>query len=103
MADIYRLCFFDVHLLMPSPPLFSRFFPDTRPKKEILPSVPIEMIAIMLSPEVGTYSDIREQRYRTKLDIGTSDIGLKRAESDIIIADIGINVYPISNIRHPLH
>jgi hypothetical protein len=49
---------------------------------------------------VGTYSDIRDQRYRTELDIGTSDIGLKRAESDIIL-DIGINFYPISDIRNP--
>jgi hypothetical protein len=46
---------------------------------------------------VGTYSDIRDQLYRTELDIGTSDIGLKRAESDII-SDIGINFYPISDI-----
>ncbi len=29
-----------------------------------------------------------------------SDIGLKRAESDII-SDIGINFFPIWNIRHP--
>jgi hypothetical protein len=49
---------------------------------------------------VGTYSDIRDQRYWTELDIGTSDIGLKRAESDIL-SDIGINFYPISDIRHP--
>jgi hypothetical protein len=49
---------------------------------------------------VGTYSDIRDQRYRTELDIETSDIGLKRAESDIT-SDIGINFYPISDIRHP--
>ncbi len=50
---------------------------------------------------MGTYSDIRDQRYRTELDIGTSDIGLKRSESDII-SDIGISFYPISEIRHPL-
>ncbi len=49
---------------------------------------------------MGTYSDIRDQRYRTELDIGTSDIGLKRAES-YIISDIGINFYPICDIRHP--
>jgi hypothetical protein len=49
---------------------------------------------------VGAYSDIRDQRYRTELDIRTSDIGLKRAESDII-SNIGIKFYPISNIRHP--
>ncbi len=36
------------------------------------------------------FSDIRDQRYRTELDIGTSYIGLKRAESDII------SVYRIS-------
>ncbi len=35
-------------------------------------------------------SVITDQRYWTELDIGTSDIGLKRAESDII-SDIGIN------------
>jgi hypothetical protein len=29
-------------------------------------------------------SDIRDQRYWTELDIRTSDIGLKGAESDII-------------------
>jgi hypothetical protein len=46
---------------------------------------------------VGTYSDIHDQRYGTELDIGTSDIGLKREESDII-SDIGINFYPISDI-----
>ncbi len=44
---------------------------------------------------MGTYSDIRDQRYRTELDIGTSDIGLKKVESDII-SDIGIKFYPIS-------
>ncbi len=49
---------------------------------------------------MGTYSDIRDQRYRNELDIETSDIGLKRAESDII-SDIGINFYAISDIRHP--
>jgi hypothetical protein len=47
-----------------------------------------------------TYSDIRDQRYRTELDIGTSDIGLKRVESDIL-SDIRINFYPICDIRHP--
>ncbi len=47
---------------------------------------------------MGTFSDIRDQRYRTELDIGTSDIGLKRAESDII-SDIKINFYPISEIQ----
>jgi hypothetical protein len=46
---------------------------------------------------VGTYPNIRDQRYQTEPDIGTSDIGLKRAESDII-SDIGINFYLISNI-----
>ncbi len=46
---------------------------------------------------MGPYSDIRDKRYRIELDIGTSDIGLKRAESDII-SDIGINFYAISDI-----
>jgi hypothetical protein len=49
---------------------------------------------------VCTYSDIRDQQYQTELDIGTSDIGLKRAKSDIV-SDIGIKLYPISDIRHP--
>ncbi len=31
---------------------------------------------------MGTYSNIRDQRYRTELDVGTFDIELKRAESD---------------------
>jgi hypothetical protein len=54
-----------------------------------------------MSPlHIGGHFDIRDQRYRTELDIGTSDIGLKRAESDII-SDIGINFYPISYSRHP--
>jgi hypothetical protein len=47
---------------------------------------------------VGTQSDIRDQRYRTEPDIGTSDIGLKCIESDII-ADIGIDFYSISDIQ----
>jgi hypothetical protein len=59
------------------------------------------LLNIASFPEVGTYSDIRDQRYRTELDIGTNDIGLKRAESDII-SDIGIRFYPISDIRHPM-
>ncbi len=52
---------------------------------------------------MGTYSDIRDQRYRTELDIGTSDIGLKRAESDIV-SDIGIYFiqYLISDIPHSI-
>jgi hypothetical protein len=50
---------------------------------------------------VGTQSDIRDQRYRTEPDIGTSDIGLKWAESDIIL-DIGIKFRPISDIRHKI-
>ncbi len=49
---------------------------------------------------MGTSSDIRHQRYRTELNIRTSDIGLKRAESDII-SDVRINFYPISDTRHP--
>jgi hypothetical protein len=47
----------------------------------------------------GHFSDIRDHRYRTEPDIGSSDIGLKRAESDII-SDIGVNFYHILNIRH---
>jgi hypothetical protein len=47
---------------------------------------------------VGTQADIRDQRYRTEPDIGTSDIGLKSAESDII-SEIGIHFCPISDIN----
>ncbi len=47
---------------------------------------------------MGTYSNIRDQQYRTELVIRTSDIGLKRAESDIIW-EIGINFYPISDFQ----
>ncbi len=47
---------------------------------------------------MGTQSDIRDQGYRTEPNIGTSDIGLKCAESDII-SDTGINFCPICNIR----
>ncbi len=47
---------------------------------------------------MGTYPNICDHRYRTELDIGTSDIGLKRAESDII-SNIRINFYPISDIQ----
>jgi hypothetical protein len=50
-------------------------------------------------PWVGTYSDIRDQRYRTELDIGPSNIGLKREESDII-SDIGTNC---SDIPYPTY
>ncbi len=53
---------------------------------------------IALLSQVGTQSDIRDQRYRTEPDIGMSDIGLKCAESDII-SDIGINLCPISDIN----
>jgi hypothetical protein len=53
----------------------------------------------IVQPWVGTQSDIRDQRYRTDSDIRTSDIGLKCAESDIIV-DIGINFCAISDIRH---
>ncbi len=38
-----------------------------------------------------------DQRYRTEPDIGTSDIGLKGTEFDIIL-DIGIILYMISDI-----
>jgi hypothetical protein len=48
---------------------------------------------------VGTQSDIRDQRYRTEPDIGSSDIELKSAESDII-SDIGIKFSPISDIQY---
>jgi hypothetical protein len=48
---------------------------------------------------VGTQSDIHDRRNRTEPDIRTSDIRLKSTESKII-SDIGINVYPISNIRN---
>jgi hypothetical protein len=40
---------------------------------------------------------VHDQRYRSEPDIGTSDIGMKRAESDIL-SDIGINFYLISDI-----
>ncbi len=49
--------------------------------------------------QVGTQSDIRDQRYRTEPDIGTSNIRLKCVEFDII-SDIGIIFCPISDIRH---
>ncbi len=45
---------------------------------------------------MGTQSDIRDQRYRTEPDIGTSDIRLNSTESDIL-SDIGINFCPISD------
>ncbi len=48
---------------------------------------------------MGTQSDIRDQRYWTEPDIGTSDIGLKSAESDII-SDIGIKFCVIFDIQH---
>jgi hypothetical protein len=51
---------------------------------------------------VGTQSDICDQRYRTEPGIGTSDIGLKSAEYDII-SDIGINFCPISNSDINIH
>ncbi len=55
---------------------------------------------------MGTLSDIRDQRYRTEPDIGTSNIGtsdirLKRSDFNII-SDVRINFYPILNIRHPI-
>ncbi len=50
---------------------------------------------------MSTWSDIRDQRYPTELDTGTSDIGLKRAETDII-SDIRTNFYLIFDIRHPI-
>jgi hypothetical protein len=48
---------------------------------------------------VDTQFDIRDLRYRNEPDIGTSYIGLKGLESDIM-SDIGLNVLPISYIRH---
>jgi hypothetical protein len=62
---------------------------------DVLKGLSGEILGGFLSIRVGglgTYFDIRDQRYQTELDI---DIGLKRAESDIIL-DIGINFYPIS-------
>ncbi len=56
------------------------------------------LIYCLLLAQVGTQSDIRDQRYRTEPDIGTSDIGLKSAESDII-SDIGRNFSPISDFN----
>jgi hypothetical protein len=49
--------------------------------------------------QVGTQSNIRDQRYRTEPNIGMSDIGLKSAESDII-SDIGINFCTILDIQY---
>ncbi len=43
---------------------------------------------------------IRDARYRTEHDIGTTEIGLKSAESDIL-ADIGLNFLVISDFQHP--
>ncbi len=50
---------------------------------------------------MGTQSDICDQRYWTEPDIGTSDIGMKSTESDII-SDIGIKFggYPISKKKY---
>ncbi len=48
---------------------------------------------------VGIQSDIRDERDRTEPDIGTSDIGLKRMESDIA-SFIRLYVSPISDILH---
>jgi hypothetical protein len=58
----------------------------------------IKAAETLLNCLAADISDIRDQRYRTELDIGTSDIGLKRAESDII-SDIGIKLYSISDIQ----
>jgi hypothetical protein len=38
-------------------------------------------------PSVCTQSDIHDEQYRTEQDIGTFDIGLKRAESLCPISD----------------
>ncbi len=49
---------------------------------------------------MGTQTDIRDQRYRTEPDIGTSDNGLKCAESDIISISEQIFVpYAMSDIK----
>ncbi len=48
---------------------------------------------------MGTESDIREERYRTQLDIVASDIRLSNAEADIR-SDFGLNFLPLSDIRH---
>ncbi len=50
-------------------------------------------VKITSEPKVGTESDIRDQRYRTE-----PDIGMKRAESDII-SDNGIQI--LSFVRYP--
>jgi hypothetical protein len=50
-------------------------------------------------PEVGTQSDIRDERNQTEHDIETFDIELKNAECDIQSVDIGLNFLPISDIR----
>jgi hypothetical protein len=52
----------------------------------------------LVSIQVGTQSDIRDQRYRTEPDIGTFDIGLKFVKSDIM-SDIGIIFCLTSDIR----
>jgi hypothetical protein len=60
----------------------------------------LQTYTVYLAGIGGHLLNFRDQRYRTELDIGTSEIGLKRAESDII-SDIGTNFYPISDIQHP--
>ncbi len=62
-------------------------------------TVSVDVVDMVCTSQVGTQSDIRDQRYRTEPDIGTSDIGLKCAESDII-SDIEIKFSLISDIRH---
>ncbi len=54
-----------------------------------------------ISAHFQYYRYLVRQQYRTEPEIGTSNIVLKRAESDII-SDIGINFYPLSNIDIPL-
>jgi hypothetical protein len=45
----------------------------------------------------GTYSDIRDEKYRTEYDIGISEIRLKMAEFDIM-SDLGFKFLLISDI-----
>jgi hypothetical protein len=48
--------------------------------------------------EVGTHSDIRDERYRTEPDIGSSDIALRRAGVRLV-SFIGLNFVSITDIR----
>jgi hypothetical protein len=48
--------------------------------------------------EVGTKSDIRDERYRTEPDIGSSDIAVRRAGVRLM-SFIGLNFVSITDIR----